>query len=321
MRCNYCILGSALFVLLFFPAFFRFSLVNPLNALLRAVDQVDAGSRDINLPVRFNDEIGRLTVNFNHMTRSLKAAEDNLRGYAESLEVKVRDRTTELLQKNEENERLLLSIFPASVVERLKRGEDIVPESWSEVTILFADIVGFTDITARVPAFALVDLLGGLVSDFDQLAREHGVEKIKTIGDAYMAVAGLPDPRSDHAEAVVRLAFDMLNAAANRKTLDGKPIQLRIGINSGSVIAGVIGTQKFAYDLWGDTVNIAARMESQGQPNRIHLTEATYALLKHRYNFESRGEVEVKGKGLMPTYFIAVEHHSPISEPSRSATM
>jgi class 3 adenylate cyclase/HAMP domain-containing protein len=302
---NYCILGSALFVLTLFPAFFRLSLVKPLHALVEAVDRLDAGARDIQLPVTFNDEIGRLTTNFNQMTRSLKAAERDTRSYAESLECKVRERTAELDRKNKENERLLLNILPASIAERLKQGERVIADSCAEATVLFADIVGFTDLSTRISATELVELLSGLMSDFDQLAQLHGVEKIKTIGDAYMAVAGLPDWRPDHAQAAVRLALDMLDAAASRKTRDGKSLQLRIGINSGPVIAGVIGIHKFAYDLWGDTVNIASRMQSHSEPGRVQVTEATHKLLKGEYECESRGTVEIKGKGAMSTYFVA----------------
>ncbi len=303
---NYCIFGSALFVLTLFPAFFRLSLVTPLNALVEAVDQLDGGARDVQLPVLFNDEIGRLTMNFNQMTRGLKAAEDDIRCYAESLEFKVQERTAELAQKNKENERLLLNILPATIAERLKQGEAVIADACSAATILFADIVGFTDLSTRVTPAELVELLSGLISDFDRLAQQHGVEKIKTIGDSYMAVSGLPQARHDHAEAAVRLALDMLDAAAKRKTRDGKSLQLRIGINSGPVIAGVIGIHKFAYDLWGDTVNIASRMESHGEPGRIQITEATYNLLKEQYDFESRGQLEIKGKGLMSTYFVPV---------------
>jgi adenylate cyclase len=268
--------------------------------------------------VRFNDEIGRLTSKFNDMAQSLKTAEESVHDYTEFLESKVHERTAELQRKNEENERLLLNILPSSVAERLKRGEGIIADARSEVSIVFADIVGFTKLSADMPPSELVELLSGLISDFDMLAEKHGVQKIKTIGDAYLAVAGLPDARPDHAEAAVRLASDMLEAIGKRKTRDGRPLQLRIGINSGPVIAGVIGTRQFAYDLWGDTVNTASRMESSGEPGRIQVTEATFRLLKEKYRFESRGEIDIKGKGRMRTYFIARDSFpSGVPLPSR----
>jgi adenylate cyclase len=250
----------------------------PLNNLLQAVELVQLGCRDIQLPVRSNDEIGRLTLNFNVMTHSLKTVEDDLQCYMESLESKVQQRTAEIIRKNDENERLLLNIIPGSIAERLKNGERLIADACPEASILFADIVGFTDLSTRVPACELVAFLSNLMCEFDRLAEQHGVEKIKMIGDAYMAVAGLPNPRPDHAHAAVSLAIDMLSAAERCLIYDGTSLQLRIGISSGPVIAGVIGRHKFAYDLWGDTVNTAARMESQGHPGRIQITEATYAL-------------------------------------------
>ncbi|MFL6417619.1 MAG: adenylate/guanylate cyclase domain-containing protein [Bryobacteraceae bacterium] len=304
VACNYSILASTLFVLIFFPIFFRISLVEPLYALLKAVDRVDAGERNLKLPVRFNDEIGHLTTSFNRMIRSLREAEDGLTCYAESLELKVEQRTAELGRKNEENLRLLLNILPGSIAERLKGGERIIADTCSEVSIVFADIVGFTNLSSRIPAEQVVGLLSDLMSDFDLLALKHGVEKIKTIGDSYMAVAGLPASRPDHAQAAVHLALEMLSVAARHTTFDGVPLQLRIGINSGSVIAGVIGTHKFAYDLWGDAVNTASRMESHGLPGCIQITEATHRLLRHQYPFRSRGVMDIKGKGQMQTYLL-----------------
>src|SRR4051794_24844541 len=307
VRYNGCVLGSALFVLGFFPVFFRLSMVQPLSALLNAVDRVDAGARNVQLPVQFNDEIGRVTIAFNSMTRNLKAAEDDLRSYTESLEVKIQERTAELARKNEESERLLLNILPASIADRLKRGDRIIADACSATSILFADIVGFTDLSAHMPATEVVELLSDLIAEFDRLAEKHGVQKIKTIGDAYMAVAGLPDARPDHADAAMSLAIDMLEAVARRKTRDGRRLQLRIGINSGPVVAGVIGTHKFAYDVWGDAVNTASRMESHGEPGRVQVTEATYDLLKEKYTFQSRGVIVIKGKGFMPAYLLCLE--------------
>jgi class 3 adenylate cyclase/HAMP domain-containing protein len=320
VRCNYSIMAAVLFVVTIFPGFFRVSMVNPLTNLLGAVDQLDQGVREVQVPVAFNDEIGRLTSSFNRMARSLKAAEDDLRNYAESLEAKVRERTMEIAQKNEENERLLLHILPASIAERLKHGESTIADACSEVTILFADVVGFTELSARISAGELVELLSGLISKFDRLALQHGIEKIKTIGDAYMAVAGLPEVRPDHAEAVIAFALDMLKVAAEAKTRDGTGLQLRIGVNSGPVVAGIIGTHKFAYDLWGDAVNTAARMEHYGQPGRIQLTESTYSRVRHRYHFESRGYLDIKGKGRMLTYLVINENEEEVTEAAIQAT-
>jgi class 3 adenylate cyclase/HAMP domain-containing protein len=298
------IIGSTLFILIIFPRFFRVSLVDPLNELLQGVDKIERGSRDVQIPASFNDEVGKLTNSFNRMTVSLKAAEDELKSYAESLEEKVEERTLELARKNKENERLLLNILPASIAERLKHGEETIADVCSETTILFADIVGFTELSLSLSPTEIVELLSGLFSEFDSLAQKHGVEKIKTIGDAYMAVAGLPQARHDHAQATLRLALDMMEVAGKRKISGGRSLQLRIGINSGPVVAGVIGTHKFAYDLWGDAVNTASRMESHGQPGRIQVTEATYRLLREQYEFEARREVQVKGKGCMFTYLV-----------------
>jgi class 3 adenylate cyclase/HAMP domain-containing protein len=322
IACNYSIVGSALLVIIFFPVFFRISLVEPLYALLKAVDRLDCGERVSKLPVRFNDEIGHLTTSFNRMIRSLREAQDGLTCYAESLELKVEQRTAELERKNEENLGLLLNILPGSIAERLKGGERIIADTCAEVSIVFADIVGFTDLSSRIPAQQVVQLLSDLMSDFDVLALKHGVEKIKTIGDSYMAVAGLPASRPDHAQAAVHLAMEMLRVAARYTTCDGVPLQLRIGINSGSVIAGVIGTHKFAYDLWGDAVNTASRMESHGLPGCIQITEATYRLLRHDYPFRSRGVIDIKGKGPMQTYVLyanelsrkpVIREHKPVS--------
>ncbi|MBD0363507.1 MAG: PAS domain S-box protein, partial [Coleofasciculus sp. C3-bin4] len=161
-------------------------------------------------------------------------------------------------------EDLLYNILPAPIAQRLKLQETLIADSFDEVTVLFADLVNFTELSAEISATQLVDLLNKIFSVFDRLTQKHGLEKIKTIGDAYMVVGGLPTPRPDHAEAVVEMALDMQQAITRFQRNDGKPFDLRIGINTGPVVAGVIGTKKFAYDLWGDTVNVASRMESQG---------------------------------------------------------
>jgi len=211
----------------------------------------------------------------------------------------------QLQAEKERSERLLLSILPMPIAEQLKQGQHTIADSFAEVSVLFADIVDFTRISAYRSPIEVVSLLNKIFSAFDKLAQQHGVEKIKTIGDAYMVVGGLPTPRTDHAEAIAEMALDMLDEIAQFHAETGEPLSMRIGINTGPVVAGVIGTNKFIYDLWGDTVNIASRMESQGLPGRIQVTAATYNLLRDKYLFEERGVIPIKGKGDVTTYILA----------------
>jgi len=202
------------------------------------------------------------------------------------------------------SERLLLSILPPAIAERLKDEPGTIAEGFAVASVMFADLAGFTAYSRTADPRGLVELLDAVFSEFDRLAAEHGVEKIKTIGDAYMAVAGLPVPRPDHAAAAARMALGMHDAFAALARERGLPLALRIGIHSGPVVAGVIGRQKFSYDLWGDTVNLASRMESHGEPGRIHVSAATRELLGEAFRFEERGEVAVKGSGTMRTFFL-----------------
>ena len=202
------------------------------------------------------------------------------------------------------SEGLLLNILPGPIAERLKQGQEVIADRFSEVTILFADIVDFTGLSARVTPEELVTMLNSVFSAFDRLSDRHGLEKIKTIGDAYMVVGGLPEPRPDHAEAVAEMALDMQSEIGRLGAELGRPIGLRIGIDTGPVVAGVIGTRKFAYDLWGDAVNTASRMESQGVANGIQLTEDVYRQLNDTYICEARGVIDVKGKGELLTYLL-----------------
>lgn len=210
----------------------------------------------------------------------------------------------QLQAEQEKSERLLLNILPQAIADQLKQGKNIIADSFAEVTVLFADIVDFTKLSAHISPTELVNLLNQIFSAFDQLALHHGLEKIKTIGDAYMVVGGLPTPRADHAEAIAEMALDMQATIAEINVGREEPFSIRIGINTGPVVAGVIGTHKFTYDLWGDTVNIASRMESQGIIGSIQVAGATYERLRSSYRFEERGEIDVKGKGMMATYLL-----------------
>jgi adenylate cyclase len=210
------------------------------------------------------------------------------------LEYFVRERERALA----ESERLLLNVLPAPVAARLKKGQGIIADDCSGVTVLFADIVGFTPMAQRLPATELVALLDRVFASWDAVALDHGVEKIKTIGDAYMVAGGLPLPRDDHAEAIAEMALAMGPALVET----GLPLEVRIGIDTGDVVAGVIGRAKFIYDVWGDTVNTASRMESHALPGTIQVTERAYERLRHGYTFRARGTIDVKGKGPMPCY-------------------
>ncbi|WP_249071198.1 adenylate/guanylate cyclase domain-containing protein [Argonema antarcticum] len=204
----------------------------------------------------------------------------------------------------EKSESLLLNILPKAIADRLKQNTAAIAEHFEEATILFADIVGFTPLSAKMPPIELVNLLNEIFSNFDELAEKHGLEKIKTIGDAYMVVGGLPVPRDDHAEAIAEMALDMQTSINRFRAQKNELLQIRIGINTGQVVAGVIGIKKFIYDLWGDTVNVASRMESSGLPGNIQITSSTYELLQDKYWFEKRGTIKIKGKGEMTTYFL-----------------
>ena len=210
----------------------------------------------------------------------------------------------ELIIQQEQSEKLLLNILPKPIAERLKAQQTTIADSFAEVSVLFADIVGFTELSARMSPTELVKRLNVIFSHFDQLAEKYGVEKIKTIGDAYMVVGGLPTPRSDHAEAIALMALGMQAKIAKLSAETGEKLAIRIGINSGPVVAGVIGVSKFTYDLWGDTVNVAARMEATGSAGSIQVTDVTYELLKDKYLFKKRGVIQVKGKGDMMTYWL-----------------
>jgi adenylate cyclase len=202
-----------------------------------------------------------------------------------------------------ENERLLLNVLPASIANKLKQQAGIIAERFDDASVLFADIVGFTPLSARLSPTELVESLNHVFSGFDELADHHKLEKIKTIGDGYMVAGGLIEQNADHLAAMATMALAMHE---NVRNLNGEfgDLSLRIGLQVGSVIAGVIGIRKFIYDVWGDTVNIASRLESQGSPGRTHVSEMVFERLQGRFVFEERGAIELKGRGPMNTYFL-----------------
>lgn len=258
--------------------------------------------------------------------REVRDSQGKLRYYEGIVTDITRRRQAEvaLRLEKEKSERLLMNVLPESIANRLKHDNGAIAENFEEVSILFADIVGFTSLSAQMQPIELVNLLNRLFSEFDQLVEQCQLEKIKTVGDAYMVAAGLPIARKDHAEAIAQLALDMQTTVQKFTTDAGQPLQLRIGINSGAVVAGVIGTKRFIYDLWGDTVNIASRMESQGEAGKIQVSEATYMRLRDRYRFTSRGNITIKGWGIMTTYWLynpLASGNSPLTAPPQTNRM
>ncbi len=247
--------------------------------------------------VRTSDEVGQLCEHFNEMAETIQE-------HNEHLEELVKLRTKELEAEKEKSEQLLLNVLPAPIAERLKAGEDLIVDRFEHVSVLFADICGFTKLSTKKSPEALVTMLNELFSLFDKLAEKHGLEKIKTIGDCYMVVAGIPQPVPDHAQRIAKMGLDMLAGIRDYTEKTGVELEIRIGIHTGAVVAGVIGKKKFIYDLWGDTVNTASRMESHGVPNRVHVTEATYEALRGEFLLDARGTIDVKGKGPMTTYLL-----------------
>ncbi|CAN90731.1 putative adenylate cyclase [Sorangium cellulosum So ce56] len=276
-----------------------------LARLSREVTEIgDVGDLSARVAMPGTDELSRLTGSINGM---LSALEANARRQSQQ-KAALEQAKAAAEQAHERSDRLLLNILPRTIADQLKEQEQLIAEHFEEVTVLFADIAGFTPLAARLPPAELVGLLNRMFSSFDQLAEQHGLEKIKTIGDAYMVVGGLPAQRPDHARAIARMAIAMTHTVRQFVGDDGEPFQLRIGINTGPVIAGVIGKKKFSYDLWGDAVNVASRMESSGEPGRIQVSEASYSLLARDFLLEERGLVAIKGKGAMKTYWLIGEN-------------
>lgn len=209
-----------------------------------------------------------------------------------------------LEEEKKKSEQLLHNILPIPIAKRLKEEVRIIADGFEETTILFADIVGFTPLSEKLEPNNLVSLLNDVFSQFDYMVHKHDLEKIKTIGDAYMVAAGIPIPKDNHMETVAELAIEMKNSLENFNNPIQQSLNIRIGIHSGPVIAGVIGVKKFIYDVWGDTVNTASRMESHGVPGKIQVTDIIYYKLKEKYSFLERGLIDIKGKGKMKTYFL-----------------
>jgi class 3 adenylate cyclase len=262
--------------------------------MLTALDEVDstvrcieAGAEDY-VPKPFNPVILYARINASLEKKRLR---DQEQAYLAELQV-----------ERANSDRLLLNVLPKAIADRLKQGERTIVDSFREATVVFADIVGFTSFSANMAPSRTVQLLNDLFSGFDKLAETYQLEKIKTIGDSYMVVGGVPTPVPEHAERCALMALDMIEVLRHFNQRNSISLDIRIGLNSGPVVAGIIGTKKFSYDLWGDTVNVASRMESHSLPGMIQVSGSTYDLLAGKFDFEERGTIDVKNRGLMATY-------------------
>jgi len=267
-----------------------------LNELEAVVRCIELGAEDF-LPKPVNSVIMRARV-------AASLERKRLRDLEQIRLIELHWEKQLLAIEQEKSERLLLNILPASIAGRLKQGEQTIAERYADVTVLFADLVGFTTLVKHTDPVELVGLLNDLFSRYDRLASRLGLEKIKTIGDCYLVVGGLPEPRPDHPEAVANMALEMLAVLETFNRERGTELRLRLGMHTGPVVAGVIGHQKFAYDLWGATVNLASRLQTSGVPNRIHLSADTGELLRGKFRLAERGAIMCKGIGRVRTCLI-----------------
>jgi len=264
-------------------------MVSALDEIDSTVRCIEAGAEDY-LPKPFNPVLLRARINASLEKKRLRDREQAF--------------TEQLRAEKEKSEALLLNILPRTIVQRMRQGEIEIADRFADVTILFSDLVGFTSLAARFPPSRVIELLNRVFTEFDRLADEHGLEKIKTIGDAYMVAGGLPEARPGHALAAADMALRMIEVVREAGEVLGETLHVRIGIHTGPATAGIIGRHKFIYDVWGDTVNTASRMESHGLPNRIHLSSATFHAIRDSFECAPRGALEIRGKGMMETYLL-----------------
>ncbi|MGD9544087.1 MAG: adenylate/guanylate cyclase domain-containing protein [Methylocystis sp.] len=269
-------------------------------ALMQAVHEISAGNLDARTDVSGKDEIGVLGSAIDAMANNLKAAIDRANNKAEE----AREQAVKLSEERHHSEKLLNNILPGLIADRLRKGESMIAETFPEVTVLFADIVGFTELSARLGPREIVNMLNDVFGRFDKLVVEYGLEKIKTIGDCYMVVGGVPARDPLHCQKAADFAIAALHAFEDYASDFAQPLSIRIGMHTGTVVAGVVGTQKFAYDLWGDVVNVASRFESSGKPNRIHVSDSVRFRLADDFAFEEGEDMHLKGKGVMKSWFM-----------------
>ena len=295
------VLASVLLGLLGLGYFFILRLVlRPVDLLSKAVEHLEKGEYIEVGSVQGVRELRKLIDVFNHTAVTLRQREKE----KEAAMVDLGEKATALEKEKGRTEKLLLNVLPIAIADRLQKGEKVEAETFPEVTVLFADVVGFTKLAAELGPRSVANLLNELFEMFDDLAEKYKLEKIKTIGDCYMAVAGVPDRSPTHAQQMADFSLDALAALKSQNKQMSRNLEIRIGMHSGTVAAGIIGRKKFAYDLWGDVVNITSRLEGTAEPMKIHVSESVHARLEDSYLFEQRGEVELRNRGKLRTYYL-----------------
>ncbi len=268
--------------------------------LMGAVKEISKGNLDAEVSVAGSDEIGELAAAVGSMTKNLKSAFAALQE-----KIAVSEQTAvELNDEKQRSEKLLHNILPATIAQRLQGGEEVIAEVFPEVTVFFSDIVGFTELAAKLGPHETVELLNTLFGKFDDLIEKHGVEKIKTIGDSYMVVGGVPNRDPLHCQHVAEFALEAIAFVKSFSAMSAYTVEMRMGMHTGTVAAGVLGTKRFSYDLWGDVVNVASRYENTSAPNQIHVSEAVRVRLADDFTFSDGGSVDLKGKGVVPSYYL-----------------
>jgi class 3 adenylate cyclase/HAMP domain-containing protein len=275
-------------------------LVRRSAILMKTVKEISAGNLSARTNITGNDEISMLAKATDSMAGNLASAIGNAEQKAEEAE----EQTRALVEERRHSEKLLHNILPVLIAERLKKGESLIAETFPEVTVLFADIVGFTKLSAQLGPRETVSMLNDIFGRFDDLVAKYKLEKIKTIGDCYMVVGGVPDRTPTHCQQVAGFALAALDSFNEYAADFSQPLRIRIGMHTGTVVAGVVGKQKFAYDLWGDVVNTASRYESTATPNTIHVSDSVRVRLADDYEFEDAGEIDFKGKGVMRSWLL-----------------
>ena len=274
--------------------------LRPIRLLSLAVQQLEQGKFAEIQSIRGVRELNQLVTAFNQMASILHQREKE----KEAAMGDLGEKATALEKEKGRTEKLLLNVLPIAIADRLQRGEKVEAETFPEVTVLFADVVGFTKLAAELGPRSVTNLLNELFEIFDDLAEKYKLEKIKTIGDCYMAVAGVPDRSPTHAQQMADFSLEALSILKSQNQKLSRNLQIRIGMHSGTVAAGIIGRKKFAYDLWGDVVNITNRLEGTAEPMKIHVSESVHARLEDSYIFEDRGEVELRNRGKLRTYYL-----------------